>query len=238
MTKEKKLPKQLDLPSKITKDSWFYKENKELCDQYLGRPYISNSTHTSVNDYFGDYVKEKLAGIDLGPKIYAEFGTYVGEAIENGFFAEDNPNGFEGQENLNLSREEGVEYEKMIIIDRGNYVILGFIDKYKEVEGVADIIDVKTGGSNKEFDYQASKYIQVVLYAHAIELLGKKIGKTSIEFIRREGSHRNPPMIISKEQFSFDLEYSPKRVEYALKEMDKSAKKVESLNKTFKKYFK
>lgn len=342
MTKKKEI-KQLELPSVLTKDSWFYEENKELCEPYLGRPYISNSTHTSFNDYFDDFVKEKLGGIDLGPKIYAEFGTYVGEAIENGKFHPENPNMFDGQDNLDLTRKEGVEYEKMIIIDRGSYIILGFIDKYYETEvewvehkdvkvvnylidvelpaeedmevikGGKDILskvkggtiyaeegskhayllkkgkwsfllssfeigedhaagaypidarsgelgnkvyldvissklfslepcprahicDVKTGGKNKEKEYMKDEYIQVMLYAHAIENSGKEIGRTYIEFIRREGSHINPPLIISEEQFKIDLPYSKERVDYALKAVDKTAKGLEKLYKTFNKY--
>lgn len=236
MSSKKKEIKQLELPSVLTKDSWFYEENSELCEPYLGRPYISNSTHTSFNDYFDDFVKEKLGGIDLGPKIYAEFGTYVGEAIENGAFHHENPNMFDGQENLDLTRKEGVEYEKMIIIDRGSYIILGFIDKYYEVDNKAHICDVKTGGKNKEKEYMKDEYIQVMLYAHAIENSGKEIGKTYIEFIRREGSHINPPLIISEEQFKIDLLYSKERVDYALKAVDKTAKGLEKLYKTFNKY--
>lgn len=228
----------LDLPSKITKKSWFYKDNKELCEPHLGKPYISYSTHTSFTEYFGDYVKEKLVGIDLGPKIYADFGSYVGEAIENGKFDKKNPNGFKGQENLDLTRVDGVEYEKMIIIDMGTYVIIGFIDKYLEKEDLSFIIDVKTGGANKEKEYLDPKYIQVLLYAHAIESTGQTIGGTYIEFIRREGSHVNPPLKISKDQFEIELEYTPELVGRALDTMDKTAKDVESLYKTFKKYFK
>ena len=209
-----------------------------ICRPHIGKPYLSYSTHSSYNDYFGDFIKEKLVGIDLGEKIYADFGVFVGEAIENGKFG-DNPHGFTGQENLDLTREEGVEYEKMILIDRGSYVIIGFIDIYKEVDDKAYIKDVKTVGKGKEEQYKKDKYIQCVLYSHAIELTGKKIGGMSIKAIRRENSHlSSEPMHISKEQFEIELPYNKKRVDYALKTMDKTATEVSELYKTYKKYFK
>ena len=48
--------KYLDLPSHIREDSWFFKDNEELCRPHIGKPYLSYSTHSSYNDYFGDFI--------------------------------------------------------------------------------------------------------------------------------------------------------------------------------------
>ena len=230
----------IKLPSKITKDSWFYKVHKEQVEPHLGKYYISYSSIDSWENYKEDFIKEKFAKIDKPFSIYGAFGSYTGEALENGKFPEENPHGFTGQENMNfeLLRPEGAEYEKMILIDMGEYVILGFIDMYHEIEkDVAHIRDQKTGGSRKESKYQGEDYIQVLLYAHAIEQTGKKIGKTDVWFIRRTGSHIKPPLHISDEQFAIPLEYSQERVEFALAKVEKVVNEISDLYKTYLKIF-
>lgn len=228
------------LPSVISEDCWFYKANESLCKPHLGKYYISYSTASSWFEYRDDFIKQKIAGITLPEGIYGKFGSYVGHFVEHGEFPLENPHGFTGQENLSAEdlRPDGAEYEKMILIDRGEYCIIGFIDIYHEYEqGVVRITDNKTGGKGKESTYKKPEYVQVILYAYAIEQLGKTVGKTDVMFIRREGSHINPPLHISKERFSIPLEYSPERVKYALEKMDKAVNEISDLYKTYKKYF-
>jgi len=229
----------IKLPSTLTINSWFYKENEELCKPHLGKPYISYSSVDSWTDYREDFIKQKLTGIKLPEGIYGALGSYAGEALELGKFPENNPYGFTGQENMDLDflRPEGAVYEKMIIIDRGEYIILGFIDRYLEKDGKAKIRDQKTGGSKKEAKYESEDYIQVILYAYAIELLGKEIQETDVYFIRRTGSHVNPPLHISKEQFVIPLEYNKERVDFALKKVDKAVNEISDLFITYDKYF-
>lgn len=232
--------KKIKLPSKLTKQSWFYKDNKELCEPHLGKYYISYSSVDSWENYREDFIKQKFAKIKLPDGIYGTFGTYTGEALEHGGFAKENPHGFTGQENMNFDelRPANGEYEKMIIIDRGDYVILGFIDRYHEIEeGVAHIRDQKTGGAKKEVKYQSDDYVQVILYAHAIEQDGKKIGGTDVWFIRRTGSHKNPPLHISDEQFPIPLEYNKDRVKYALDKVDRVVREISDCYTTHLKVF-
>lgn len=228
------------LPSIIKEDSWFYKDNEELCKAHLNKPYISYSSVSSWEDYKDNFIKEKFAKIKLPEGIYGQFGSYAGHALEHGEFPNDNPHGFTGQENMNLIelRPHGCEYEKMILIDRGEYCIIGFIDRYLEIEQGVHIRDQKTGGSKKELSYKDPKYIQVILYAYALELAGKNIAKTDVYFIRRTGSHVNPPLHISDEQFEIPLEYSPERVKYALDKVDRVVREISDLYTTYLKFFK
>lgn len=229
--------KKIQLPSKITKDSWFYEANKELCEPHLGKYYISNSSVDSWENYKEDFIKQKFAKIKLPEGTYAALGSYLGEAVENGEFG-DNPHGFTGQENFNLiDRPENAEYEKMILIDRGDYVIIGFIDILLIEEQLADIQDLKTGGNKKEDKYTSKDYVQVILYAYALELLGYKIRDTSVWFVRRTGSHVKPPLHISSEQFKIPLEYNKDRIKYALDKVDRVVKEVSELYIVYKRYF-
>ncbi len=230
---------EINLVSVLTEQSWFYKDNEELCKPHLGKPYISNSTVESWYEYREDFIKEKLCGISTPRKIYAEFGSWVGTAIEKGFFEETAD--FGGQSNLPLDKErvDGAEYEKMILIDRGDYVILGFIDRFLKLScGGVEIKDYKTGGKSKEEKYLSQDYIQVILYAHALELAGEKIKNTNISFIRRDGYHRKLPLLISKEQFVIPLEYNQERVKFALDKVDKAVKEITEFKNVFDKFFK
>jgi hypothetical protein len=230
----------VNLTSRIEESSWFYKDNEELCKPHLGKPYVSYSTVQSWFEYRSDFIKEKLAKIPQKHGIYKSLGSYIGEAIEKGYYPEDNIDGFIGQNNLDLDkvRPPNGEYEKMIIIDRGEWVIIGFIDIYSESEnGDATVFDVKSGGAKKEDYYKSLEYIQVILYAYAMEILGKQIKKTGVYFIRREGSHVKPPLKIGLEQFVIPLEYTEERVKFALDKVDKAVKEITEFKNVFDKYF-
>jgi hypothetical protein len=226
----------MNLPTVLTETTRFYKEPYiEQLKPFLGKPYISYSSVGSWNEYKDNFIKEKLVGIKLPQGIYASFGNYVGEAIENGFFGE-NPYGFIGQENLDLERyrKPNAEYEKLIVIDRGGFIIVGFIDIYYEQDGKKYLEDMKTGGKGKESSYSSEDYLQTVLYNHALN--GEC--ETGVHFIRRENSHIKPPLKISTEQFYIPVEYNEKRVKKALDKVDKTAKEISEINTTYQKYFK
>ncbi len=233
----------INITSVLTEDTWFYKDKKyrEELKPYLGRPYISYSTIESWFEYTEDFIKEKLVGLPQPFGIYKEFGSYLGTAYENGNFKHENPYLFGGQENLDLLkyRNDKAEYEKLIIIDRGEYFIVGFIDKFERLEdGSVWVNDLKSGGKDKEKKYASEDYIQVPLYAHALEEKGEKIGRTDVLFIRREGSHINPPLNIGKEQFYIPVKYSKDRVKKALAKADLAVKEITEIKNIYDKFFK
>lgn len=232
----------IKLPSVLTEDTWFYKdrpEDRHKLKHLLGSPYISYSSCDSYYNYLNDFIKQKFCKIKLPEGIYGVFGSYCGQATETGEFPEDNPHGFEGQENLDLAslRPEGALFEKMIVIERKGYFIIGFIDIWTKSDKGVKIRDQKTGGKLKEKKYSDPEYIQTVLYAYAEELLGETVDETDVYFIRREGSHVNPPLKISKEQFEIPLPYNKERVEYALNKVDEAVKGISDLYTTKIKIF-
>jgi hypothetical protein len=231
----------INLPSILTEDTHFYKDPyKRQLEPFLGRPYISYSTMESWNEYREDFIKEKLVKLPQPFGIYKEFGSYLGGAYEAGVFPEDNPYGFIGQENIDWSkyRNEGAEYEKLIIIDRGDFICVGFIDKFERLEdGSIHVQDLKSGGAKKEDKYSSDDYKQVTLYSHALEELGEKIGRTDVLFIRRENSHVRPPLKISKEQFYIPITHTKEKVDKSLKAMDKAVKEISETKTVFDKFF-
>lgn len=233
---------EITLPSVLTESAWFYKDNEELCKPFLGKPYISYSSVNAWSNpqYRPDFIKQKFAGIKLPLGIYAEFGSWCGHALEHGAFPAENPHNFAGEKNMDVPklRPEGAEYEKMILIDRGDYIIIGFIDMCHEYKpNVMHIRDQKTGGKGKHVEYESESYTQVILYAHALEQIGYEIGKTDVYFIRRVGSHVSPPLAISDEQFIIPIKYTKERVAYALEKVDKAVLEISQLYKIYLKYF-
>lgn len=229
----------INLPSRLNKDCWFYENNKELIEPHLGKFYISYSTVSSWEDYRTDFIKQKLAGIKLPDSIYGSFGTWVGTSVEHGE-TQANNYGFTGGENINLiQRTENDKYERMILIDMGEYVIIGFVDIMREIlPKVVQTVDIKTGGAKKEDEYKKESYIQTTLYSKALEDEGYTINASGVWFCRRTGSHIKPPLNLSTEQFYIPLEYNEKRVKYALDKVDRVVSEISEFFTCYEKYFK
>lgn len=227
----------INLPNTLTKEFRAYKGNEKLIDPHLGKQYISYSTISSWEDYRNDFIKQKIANIELPESIYSAFGTWVGSSVEHG---ESQPNnyGFTGEENLNLiERQPSDEYERMILIDMGEYVIIGFIDIVRIiVKKNVDILDVKTGGALKESEYLKESYIQTTLYAKALEDEGYTINKSGVWFCRRTGSHIKPPLNLSKEQFYIPLAYNEDRVKYTLAKVKRVVEEISECYTVYLKY--
>lgn len=242
MVKTKKVKIEgLNLPSILTEDTWFYKqpEYQKMLKKHLGKYYVSYSTASGVDEYFPDFVKNKLIGLPNKGSVYTRLGNFLGEAVEKGYFSEENPDGFEGMENIDLEvlRVEGAEYERLIVVDFGEWILIGFIDRYVETEDGVVITDFKTGAKNKKKQYLDPSYTQVMLYANAVENEGKTIADTNVYFIEREGSHIKPPLRLTSNQETLPLEYSDDRVKYALNKLVDNVKKISKYKNVYDKYF-
>lgn len=223
------------LPTVLTEDTKFYEGNEDVLKEHLGKPYIS---YSSVNSWFdknyrADFIKQKFLGIDVPGGPYADFGSWVGESIEKGEWLPTDE--FGGQENLDVSdRVEGAEYERLIVIDMGEYIIVGFIDVYIPNDEEGDVvIDVKTGGKGKEDKYLGDDYIQVPLYCTALEREGRSINYPAIWYIERVSYHRKPPMTVGPYQEIFPLEWNEEKSKYALEQVDKAVREISDCYKTY-----
>lgn len=227
----------INLPSILTEDTHFYEEYKDQLQPYLGRQYISYSTASSYAEYLEDFIKGKIVGIRQPGSIYTDAGVLVGTALETGVWPQEVPADIKTELELEPLRVEGAEYERLIVIDRGEYIIVGFIDQFiSEPDGVS-VYDFKTGSASKKKQYLSEDYTQVILYAYAEELKGNTIKNTGVQFILRSGSHLNPPLVITNEVEYLPLEYNKKRVKYALDKIDKAVEGISKLYTTYQKIF-
>lgn len=228
----------ISLPTILTKEVWFYEENKEKIEPHLGKPYISYSSVTAWQDYREDFIKQKFVGLTLPGSVYTELGSFVGGYVETGKVP-DNKYGFGGIENLEkIPRPKGAKYERFVLLDFKDFVLIGFIDIMTEKEKEATVTDLKTGGGKKEDYYASKEYLQTVLYSAALEQEGYKIKDCNVYFVRRKGSHFRPPLVITDEQFYVDTPYNEKRKEYAINKVKKVVKEISEFYKVYKKYFK
>lgn len=232
----------LILPSKITENSWFYKEERyrKQVEPFLGRYYLSYSSNNAWSNplYIGQFIREKMMGFPFVQNVYASLGNWVGESVEKGKI-QDNPEGFLGEENIKkIERPEGAEYERLVILDMGEFVFLGFIDIYLETKEGVSVADLKTGKDGKQSEYKSKDYTQVVLYAYALEQEGKNILDTYVLFVERIGSHINPPLKITENQTRIPIEYNEKRVKYALNKLEMAAREIAECYKVYNKFFK
>jgi len=228
----------INLPSKLSKDNWFYEGNEKLIEPHLGKFYISYSTVSSWEDYRTDFIKQKLAGIKLPESVYANFGSWVGTTVELNE-VQPNAHGFTGGENISLiPRRENTVYERMILIDMGEFVVIGFIDIFEDLgDNVCNSKDIKTGGAKKEAEYTKESYIQLLLYCYALVLEGYTINEMGVWFCRRTGSHIKPPLNLSTEQFYIPLQYTEERVKYALDKVTRVVEEISEYVTVYNKYF-
>ena len=159
--------------------------------------------------------------------------------------------GGSGQIGRNLIRKLTKNNIKVTVVTRNihqkSYVIktqanAGFIDIvesniYEEKKNKVKLGDLKTGGKNKEKYYASDKYKQTRLYGKAVEMEGKELEKTYVWFVRRTGSHINPPLHISDEQFEIPLEYTPELGEKAIEGLKKGAIQISDCYTTYLKFF-
>lgn len=234
--------KNINLPSKI-KDSWFYKEDeyKEQLEPYKDWQYISYSTAGDLTEYFEDTIKEKIAKVKpYTENCYTKLGNWWGKAQEQGFFDESDEFTVEEGFEIENFRPEGAEYEKLVTLELSQeekVLFIGFIDVYYERDGLSYLRDSKTGSVSKASNYSKDKYIQLVLYANALEQSGHKIGGIGVDFFERKGSHINPPLKLTKNHKSIPLEYTEERKKFAMETLLKNTQYISDLITTFNKYF-
>lgn len=237
--------KNIKLPSRITEESWFYKDSQytEQIKPFLGWQYVSYSTAGDVTQYFEDTIKQKIAGLDTyKDTCYTLLGNYLGEAIETGKFSENNPEGFVVDSSLDLSRyrPDGAEYEKLVTLilsEEEKVVFIGFIDVCHDKNGKKRLRDNKSGSSTKVKDYTLDKYIQLVLYAYALEQKGENIDSIGVDFFERIGSHLNKPLKLTGKHTDISLEYNKDRIDFALKKIYENTQYISDLYTTYLKIF-
>jgi len=222
-----------------------------LPKQKDGKPYISYSQHTSFNETSEEFRYQMILNYIFGIKmpsrfgLYATYGNHCGEYIET-----------QGKKRGDLLSDsdckilDGImkdfpktsEYEREVWIDRGNYFILGFEDRWEPIEpALCDVEDFKTGSIvKKKAHYASQKYGQTTLYSFSEESKGIKVRDSFVTLIDRGGnpmSEKEPTKLyLTGKVEKIPTPYSTERAEKVLATMDDTALKLASLKTTYDKF--
>ena len=212
-------------------------------------PYLSYSQHTSFNETNDEFRYQMILQYIFGIKIpsrfavFADYGTHCGEYIETQGKKRGKMLSDADCKVLDKLMEgfdhEMCEYEREIWIDRGNYFILGFEDRWEAVPPKSCIVeDFKTGSISKKAAFYASEeYGQTTLYAFAEEERGLKIAESYVTLLDRKGNPMSETdstdLYLSGEIKKIPTPYSKERAEKVLTAMDETAKKLASLKTTY-----
>ena len=225
----------LDLPK-------VYEVNENTPEQYKkyeGMPKLSYSAYNSFCEeaYKGEFFANYFLGIRSEGNIFTEYGSKCGEYLEK--LEESDLSNFDISVLEKLERPENARYEVEVVIDRGSYVIQGFIDQeYKVADGLV-IKDLKTGAIDKKAkDYASEDYQQTTLYAYQRELEGENVVYSGVMLLDRKGNGQEKyPLRLTGEIADIPTPYSKERAEAFLKKFDKVAMQIEEYHKVYKKYF-
>ncbi|MGB3495749.1 MAG: PD-(D/E)XK nuclease family protein [Elainellaceae cyanobacterium] len=205
-----------------------------------GKSYISYSQYNKWKSDKKDYIKSYFLGERFEGNAYTDFGSLIGEALENNDFS-----GFTPEEVKLLSKVTRLDqFEREIVWDFGDFFVKGFIDtndslldsiKPDAKEVVTKIVDYKTGASNKVSVYEADDYDQVAIYAGAIEQeTGHLPTKGWVELIERTGNpFKGEELKLGKKVFTIPQDVSKKKIEETRAKVLKVAKEISAAYKVF-----
>ena len=224
----------LDLPKVYENEGGKY-------PQHVGKPKLSYSAYNSFNEeaYKGEFFANYFLGIRGDGNIFTDFGGKCGVLFETDTETSDLSD-FDVSVIRDIERPANALYEVEIVVDRGTYVIQGFIDReYLDVEGNLVIDDLKTGAiKTKKAFYGGDEYQQTTLYAYQREAEGEHIAYSGVILLDRKGNGQEKyPLRLTGEIEHIPTPFSKKRAEVFLKSFDKTAKKIEEYHKVYKKYF-
>lgn len=208
-----------------------YKNDDGNYPQHLGKPKLSYSQYSSWTDplYEKDYIRSYFMGHWDAGNIYTRFGSACGKYFEDLSIDRTQLSVSDVEILKNLERPSNARYEVEVLIDRGWYVIQGFIDQETEIsDNVVQIKDLKTGNIIKrKKTYSSSKYQQTTLYSYQREVEGKIIDYSGVTLLGRAGTGtKNAPLRLTGEIELISTPYSLQRAEQFLLEVDIVAEQI------------
>ena len=199
--------------------------------QHKGKPKLSYSQYTSFIEpkYNLDYRAHYFAHGPRSSNAFADFGGECGVWLETsggevGSMLSENDIKILSK----VERHPDARYEVEIVIDRGWYVIQGFIDYEVILEKGLTLKDYKTGAIAKKADfYGSNEYQQTTLYAYQRELEGEKIEYSGVTLLDRKGNpFQDIPLALTGEIEEIETPYSKERAEEFLQKVDKVAEQI------------
>lgn len=212
-----------------------------------GKPKLSYSQYNSWKDpkYKPDYIKRYFAKIDTPGSCFTDFGTDVGtykEWVGNGRVGDKPAVKYLQAEDLEwldtLEYPENCIYEDLIVVDCGDFVIEGYIDRSKYMlvdQNAVHIRDFKTGNIvKKTAEYASPDYQQTTLYCFQKDMEGYEIIGSDVMLIGRGGNNsQKSPLKLTKEYKIIPTPYTRDR---ALKFLDKVSVVAKEISDYYKRY--
>jgi hypothetical protein len=196
-----------------------------------GKNYISYSQHSKWKKSKKEYIKMYFFGEKFDGNEYTEFGSTIGEALENNDFS-----AFNSVEKKTLKKVTRLdEFEREIKWDFKDFYVKGYIDTNDKDCKV--LIDYKTGDLGKVSVYESDVYDQLAIYAGAIEQeTGTLPEEAHVELIERIGNaFRGEDLALGKEVVKIPQDISPKKIEKVKKEVVKIATEIAEHYEVFNK---
>ena len=170
-----------------------------------------------------EYYDTYIVGKPFKGNAYTDFGNRVGKALEHNDFCL-----FKKDEQDTLKKVKRLdEFERMVKLNYDGFYLVGFIDTNSS--DFTKIIDYKTGGAKKEFQYAEPDYTQLCLYALSLrQETGITPSIASVEFIRRKGNaFRGQALTVGDEVISIPVDISLERLKSVYWDTLNVAKEIE-----------
>ncbi len=190
----------------------------------FGNSYLSYSQISTFLKSKEDYYKRYILKEPFVSNKYIDFGNKVGKALQENDYSL-----FMKREKEVLNKVTRLDiFERKTILNYDDFYIIGFIDTCSE--DLTKIIDYKTGGLKKEFDYVSEDYNQLVYYALSLrQETGVNVNEASVEFIRRKGNaFRGEALTVADEEpIKIEIDLNENRLKKVYYETIKIAKEIE-----------
>ena len=208
-----------------------------------GKSYISYSQINVWKKSKREYIRQYFLG-ESGPaalKPYGDFGTKIGEALENNDFSEFT----EKEQEFLKTVTRYDEFEREISLKMDGFYVKGYIDSNtlsyetknkKKVQVVNKILDYKTGEiSKRRADYESDDYIQIPIYAAAIKQdTGCLPKECSVVLIQRDGNaFAGEELTLGDEYVTIKKKVTTKVVDDVLKYVQETAEEISMLYELF-----
>lgn len=208
-----------------------------------GNHYISYSQLNTWKRSKREYIRQYFWGEGFEGNAYTDFGTLVGEALENGDFSAFTKT---EQKFLETIPRYG-EYEREIRLEMDGFYVKGFIDtssepkEYEKSRGVEvrRIADYKTGDVvKKKAEYEADSYTQVDIYAAAMrQQFGVLPDSACVYLIHRTGNaFQNEDLKLGNEFITIDKPITNQKADKVLAEVQAIAEEISAYYQIFLKF--
>lgn len=174
------------------------------------------------------FYKRYVLGEKFNGNEYTDFGSRVGKALETNDFS--NFDYIEQETLKKITRLD--EFERPIFLRYTDFYVVGYVDTNNY--DLSEIIDYKTGGKMKEFQYMEDEYNQLQIYALGIKQeTGFAPKKASVEFIRRRGNlYKGQRLMVDDEEpIKIDVDLSNNKLQSVYMDVFRTANEISEFYK-------